>query len=71
MTLGQLAKVMDADTNFTVLIGSDQEVALGKEDKAILEALSDVVVERAMVNTENRLCVYAKTILVRDRKEAI
>lgn len=59
MTIKELAAVMAEDTTFTVLIGPDQEVVISKEDKAIMEALGDVLVGRAMVNTANRLCIYA------------
>ena len=55
MTIKELAAVMAEDTTFTVLIGPDQEVVIGKEDKALMEAL----VDHAMVNTANRLCIYA------------
>ena len=39
MTIKELAAVMAEDTTFTILIGPDQEVVIGREDKAIMEAL--------------------------------
>jgi len=59
MTIKELAAVMAEDTTFTVLIGPDQEVVIGKEDRAVMEALGDVLIDHAMVNAVNRLCIYA------------
>ena len=58
MTIKELAAVMAEDTTYTILIGADQEVVICKEDKALMEALGDVLVDHAMVNTSNRLCIY-------------
>lgn len=65
MTIKELANVMAEDTTFTVLIGPDQEVVIGKEDKALMEALGNVLIDHAMVNTVNRLCIYAAVDLRR------
>ncbi len=59
MTIKELAAVMAEDTTFTILIGPDQEVVIGREDKAIMEALGNVLIDHAAVNTVNRLCIYA------------
>lgn len=58
MTIKDLAAIMSEDTTYTILIGADQEVVIGKEDKALMEALGNVLVDHAMVNTANRLCIY-------------
>lgn len=58
MTIKELAAVMAEDTTYTILIGADQEVVICKDDKALMEALGDVLVDHAMVNTANRLCIY-------------
>ncbi len=58
MTIKDLAAVMSEDTTYTILIGADQEVVICKDDKALMEALGDVLVDHAMVNTANRLCIY-------------
>lgn len=58
MTIKDLAAVMSEDTTYTILIGADQEVVICKDDKALMEALGDVLVDHAMVNTSNRLCIY-------------
>ena len=59
MTIKELAAVMAEDITFTILIGPDQEVVIGREDKAIMEALGNVLIDHAAVNTVNRLCIYA------------
>ena len=59
MTIKELAAVMAEDTTFTILIGPDQEVVIGREDKAIMEALGNVLIDHVAVNTVNRLCIYA------------
>lgn len=58
MTIKNLAAVMSEDTTYTILIGADQEVVICKDDKTLMEALGDVLVDHAMVNTANRLCIY-------------
>lgn len=58
MTIKEIFALMAEDTMFTILIGPDQEIVIGKEDKAIMEALGDVLVDHAMVNGLNRLCIY-------------
>lgn len=58
MTIKELAAVMSEDTTYTILIGADQEVVICKDDKALMETLGDVLVDHAMVNTANRLCIY-------------
>lgn len=65
MTIKELSKVMEENTTFTVLIGPDQEVVIGKEDKALMELLGTVEIDHAMVNTANRLCIYAAVDLRR------
>ena len=51
MTIKNLAAVMSEDTTYTILIGADQEVVICKDDKTLMEALGDVLVDHAMVNT--------------------
>lgn len=58
MTIKDLAAVMSEDAIYTILIGADQEVVICKDDKTLMEALGDVLVDHAMVNTANRLCIY-------------
>ena len=59
MTIKELAAVMAEDTTFTILIGPDQEVVIGREDKAIMEALGNLLIDHAAVNTVHRLCISA------------
>lgn len=66
MTIKELAAVMDESTIYTILIGPDQEVVVSKEDKTIMGLLGDVEVDRAMVNTENRLAIFASVDLRRE-----
>ncbi len=65
MTIKELSKVMAEDTTFTVLIGPEQEIVIGKEDKALMELLGNVEIDHAMVNTANRLCIFAAVDLRR------
>lgn len=67
MTIKELAAVMADDTTYTILIGPDQEVIIDKEDKALMAAFGDVVVDHAMTNTANRLCIYAAYDLRREQ----
>ena len=58
MTIKELAAVMSNDTTYTLLIGPDQEVIIGEEDKALMDAFGDVEIDHAMTNSLNRLAIF-------------
>lgn len=66
MTIKELSKVMAEDTTFTVLIGPEQEIVIGKEDKTLMELLGNVEIDHAMVNAADRLCIFAAVDLRRE-----
>lgn len=65
MTIKELAAVMADDTTYAVLIGPEQEIIIGKEDKALMELLGNVEVDHAMTNGTNRLAIFAAVDLRR------
>lgn len=65
MTIKELSSIMDEDTTYTVLIGPEQEIIIGKEDKALMELLGDVEIDHAMTNSANRLAIFAAVDLRR------
>ncbi len=53
------------DTSFSLDFGNDGEVLISKEDKALIKAFGDVVIDRIMLPMQP--CrVFAKTEVVRE-----
>lgn len=65
MTVREFFEVAEIPTSFCLYIGNGQEVSIGQEDTALVEAFWDIVIEKIML--PGQPCgVNAKTIPVRE-----
>ena len=65
MTVREFFEVAEIPTSFCLYIGNGQEVSIGQEDTALVEAFGDIVIEKNML--PGQPCgVNAKTIPVRE-----
>lgn len=65
MTVKQFYEVSDFDNSFALDLGNGEEVLISKEDKALIKAFGDIVIDRIILPTQPcRVC--AKTEVVRE-----
>lgn len=67
MTVKQLFEAADIPTSFCLDIGNGQEIMIGQEDTALVEAFGNIVIDKIMLPAQPcRVC--AKTEIVRENK---
>ena len=49
MTVREFFEVAEIPTSFCLYIGNGQEVSIGQEDTALVEAFGDIVIEKVML----------------------
>ena len=65
MTVKEFYSVAEMDTSFCLDLGNGEEVLISKEDKALIAAFGDIVVDRVILTSQPcRVC--AKTQVVRE-----
>lgn len=65
MTVRQLFEVAEIPTSFCLDIGNGQEIMIGQEDTALVDAFGDIVIAKIMLPSQpSRVC--AKTEIVRE-----
>lgn len=64
MTVKQFYEVSEFDTSFCLDFGSE-EVLISKEDKALIKAFGDIVIDRILLPSQPAR-VFAKTEVVRE-----
>lgn len=65
MTVKEFYSVSDFPTTFSLDLGNGEEVLISKEDKALIAAFGDIVIDRVMLPAQPcRVC--AKTQVVRE-----
>lgn len=64
MTVKQFYEVSDFDNSFCLDFGSE-EVLISKEDKALIKAFGDIVIDRLLLPSQP-VRVFAKTEVVRE-----
>lgn len=65
MTVKEFYSVFDFPATFCLDLGNGEEVLINKEDKALIEAFGDIVIDRVLLPAQPcRVC--AKTEVVRE-----
>ena len=65
MTVKEFYSVSDFPTSFSLDLGNGEEVLISKEDKALIAAFGDIVIDRVLLPAQPcRVC--AKTTVVRE-----
>ncbi|MCX4371957.1 MAG: hypothetical protein OSJ58_09010 [Dysosmobacter sp.] len=65
MTVKQFYEVSEFDGSFCLDLGSGEEILISKEDKSLVEAFGNIVIDRVLLPLQPcRLC--AKTTVVRE-----
>lgn len=65
MTVKQFYEVSDFDNSFSLDLGNGEEVLISKEDKTLIKAFGDIVIDRVLLPSQPcRVC--AKTTPVRE-----
>lgn len=65
MTVKEFYSVADFSGSFSLDLGNGEEILISKEDKALIEAFGNIVIDRVLLPSQPcRVC--AKTTVVRE-----